>query len=167
MQDTHEIKYSIKGVLHNHFKYRSDQFITRVGGQDDDDWASFMKLPDFVHSFSLVPKVDRTGRLVFDADGESELEPWYISWKELVGCESADEAMILLGTHFVFTFFYISVCLFGYLTDHLFVCLFCRIDGEQAESHLEVCPVKGQSGKEGHLQSSSPACARSPLSDID
>lgn len=89
----------------DHFKYSTNQFITMVRGLNDVDRASFKKMSNFVQSFSPVQNLDRAWRPLVDADGESELEPCYISCKELAKCESADEAMILLGTNFVFIVF--------------------------------------------------------------
>lgn len=116
--------------LPDHFKYSTDQFITIVEKIDEDDPTTFKKLSRFVQSFSPVQKVDHTGRTMFDAYMEPTLEPHYISVKELVECESVDEAMDLLGIHFVFVAFVkVYARLSILLTSLLFVCSFCRING--------------------------------------
>lgn len=61
--------------------------------------------------------MDRAGRHVFDADGKPELEPRYISVKELADCDSVEGIMALLGTHFISATLALSVCAFDFITN--------------------------------------------------
>lgn len=52
--------------------------------------------------------MDRSGGPILGANRELELEPCYIGVKELVECESVEEALAILGTHS--TFFQFCKC---------------------------------------------------------
>lgn len=75
-----------------------NQFITRLGDLDANDRANYNKLLSFVTGFSIINRVDKAVRLLYNEEEEPYVEAQYFSCREIVDCGLAEEAMILLGT---------------------------------------------------------------------
>lgn len=101
-----------------------------------------------MQSFSPVRKIDRSGKLVIDEDGEPEMEPRHINVKELLECGSMEDTMALLGIRFILSLFFAwvfrltlyYVFLFIIQLFNLLFVYLCRINGHSSRQDPKACP---------------------------
>ncbi|MCH94472.1 hypothetical protein A2U01_0015433, partial [Trifolium medium] len=79
-----------------HFKLKTEEFLTADGSLTVEERAGFEKLKAYVRSFKPCKFITKTGEDALDKDGKPRIEARHVNTRMLLACKSAEEEKVLL-----------------------------------------------------------------------